>query len=67
MSTADVIRAEGRAEGRVEAVLRVLRVRGLAVTDEQRRRALGCTDLEVLARWHDRAVTAASAEDVFAG
>jgi hypothetical protein len=75
MSTADVIRAEGRAEGRVEgqaveraeAVLRVLRVRGLAVSDEQRQRALGCTDLEVLARWLDRAVTAASAEDVFAG
>ena len=71
MSTADVIRAEGRAEGqaveRAEAVLRVLRVRGLAVSDEQRRRALGCTDLEVLARWLDRAVTAASAEDVFAG
>ncbi len=75
MSTADVIRAEGRAEGRVEgqaveraeAVLRVLRVRGLAVSDEQRGRALACTDLEILARWLDRAEIAASAEDVFAG
>ena len=66
MSTADVIRAEGRAEGLAEAVLSVLRVRGLALSDDQRRRALGCTDLEVLARWLDRAVTVARAEDVFA-
>ena len=66
MSTADVIRAEGRAEGRVEAVLRVLRVRGLAVSEEQRRRALGCTDLEVIGRWLDRAEPVASADDVFA-
>jgi hypothetical protein len=71
MSTADLIRAEGRVEGRTveraEAVLRVLRVRGLAVSEEQRRQALGCTDLEILARWLDRAEIAASAEDVFAG
>jgi hypothetical protein len=82
MSTADVIRAEGRAEGRMEgraegrmegraealaeALLRVLRVRGLVASDEQRRRALGCADLEVLARWLDRAATAGSVDDVFA-
>ncbi len=66
MSTADVIRAEGRAEGLAEAVLRVLRVRGLAVSEEQRRRALGCTDLEVIGRWLDRAEPVASADDVFA-
>jgi predicted transposase YdaD len=59
-------RMEGRAEALAEALLRVLRVRGLVVSDEQRGRAVGCADLEVLARWLDRAATAGSVDDVFA-
>jgi hypothetical protein len=59
-------RDEGRVEDRAESVLEVLEVRGLSVTDEQRARILGCKDLEVPRGWHQRAVTAASTDDVFA-
>jgi hypothetical protein len=59
-------RAEGKAEGKAEAVLAVLETRGVAVNSETRARILACTDAETLARWLARAVTAASAEEVVA-
>ena len=55
--------AEGIAKGKAEAVLAVLRTRGLAVTDEQERRISTCQDAGSLSRWLVRAVTAASAEE----
>lgn len=55
--------AAGR--GRAEAVLEILRLRGLSVTEEQRERILGCKDLAVLGRWLARAVTAAATDEVF--
>lgn len=53
------------SEGRAGAVLRVLARRNVAVSDEQRERISACTDLETLDRWLDRAVTAASADELF--
>lgn len=55
---------EGRAEGEATAVLRVLARRGLVVSEEQRNRILSCTDLAVLETWLDRAVSAASIDEV---
>jgi predicted transposase/invertase (TIGR01784 family) len=59
-------RAEGEARGRAEAVLAVLEARGLPVSDRQRARVLGCTDLEQLERWVRRAVTVKAAAELFA-
>lgn len=59
------LRAEGRAEGLAESVLRVLDKRGVAVSDEQRARVEGSTDLAQLDVWLDRAVTATEASEVF--
>ena len=59
------LRAEGRAEGIADGVLRVLNKRGVAITDQQRARIAGCTDLDQLNEWLDRAVTVAQASDVF--
>ncbi|MFI0368529.1 hypothetical protein ACH35V_11645 [Actinomadura sp. 1N219] len=56
--------AKGKAEGVAGAVLRVLKKRGVAVTDEQRERIVGCTDVEQLDAWLDRAITAHKAADV---
>ena len=56
----------GRAEGMAKAILAVLGARGLAVDEAFRARILGCSDVAVLARWLDRAVSAASAEEVVA-
>jgi len=53
------------SEGRAGAVLRVLARRNVAVSDEQREQISACTDLETLDRWLDRAVTAASADELF--
>jgi hypothetical protein len=64
-----IARAEAKAEARGEAraVLEVLSARGLPTSDAVRTRILGCTDLTTLTRWVRRAVTAATADDVFAG
>ena len=64
-------RAEARSEGRAEAqandVLTVLRVRGIAVPDAAHERILAEKDLEQLKRWHEKAIVAASIDDVFDG
>jgi hypothetical protein len=56
---------EGKTEGKAEDILRVLKVRGLAVSDDIRERVTTCTDLDTLTAWFDRSLTAATAEDVF--
>ncbi len=63
-STWEDARDEGRKEGRAHAVLAVFRVRGLAVSDAVRERILAEQDVRKLERWLERAVVAASAEDV---
>jgi hypothetical protein len=58
---------KGKAEGEAQALLRVLDRRGLSISAEQRERVLACADLATLEAWLDRAVTAESTEEVFAG
>jgi hypothetical protein len=64
----EVARTEGRTEGRTEsqanAVLTVLRVRGITVSDAARARIMAQKDLPCLERWLERAITAASMADV---
>ena len=57
--------AKGQALGQAHAILRVLARRNIAVSDEQRERITACTDAEILDRWLDRAVTAASTDELF--
>jgi hypothetical protein len=56
--------AKGLARGRAEGVLRILAARGVAVGEEDRQRILSCTDLDMLDRWIDRAVSATSLSDL---
>ncbi len=60
-------RAEGEARGKAASLLAVLEARGLAPNEEQRRRILSTTDLDVLERWLRRAVVADSVDEMFAG
>ena len=53
------------AETQVQAVLTVLRVRGIAVPESARERILAEGDLERLERWHERAIVASSVGEVF--
>ena len=59
-------REEGRALGEATAVVTVLQTRGIALSGEQEKRILSCVDLDVLDRWIRKAVTVASADDLFA-
>jgi hypothetical protein len=58
--------AEGRAQGEADAVLRVLRARGLQVTAEQEARIRACTELPTLEAWLDRAVAVSSVDELLA-
>lgn len=57
--------AEGQAKGEAKAVLRVLRKRGIPVSDEAADRILECGDVDVLETWIDKAVTVSSLEELF--
>jgi hypothetical protein len=63
-------RAEGIAEGAMRAkaddVLKILDARQLKPTKDQRGQVTAATDLAQLDRWFDRALTAATAAEVFA-
>jgi hypothetical protein len=56
---------EGRAEGEAEAILLFLDARNLAVSDAERERITGCTDLKQLKKWVTRAATAEKTSDLF--
>lgn len=58
-------RAEGRVEGRAEMLLELLGLR-FAVPAVIRTRVEACGDAECIKMWFDRAVTAASLDEVFA-
>jgi hypothetical protein len=57
-------RDEGRAEGEAQALLTVLRARGVAVTDLARERILAEKDPQRLERWLEKAAVAASIAEV---
>ncbi|HSK00551.1 MAG TPA: hypothetical protein VK932_04895, partial [Kofleriaceae bacterium] len=60
----DEARAEGRIETQADAVLAVLRVRGIPVPIPVRKRIRAEKDLQQLKSWHAKAVVATSIEDV---
>lgn len=57
----------GEATGEAKAILRVLEVRGVGIPEDARERVSGCTDLDTLHRWLDRAVRAETVDDLFEG
>ncbi|MEV3870913.1 hypothetical protein [Streptomyces sp. NPDC049906] len=56
---------KGKGEGRAEALVDVLEMRGLTVTDEARERITGTTDAETLTAWLAKALTATTVDDLF--
>ncbi|MER8002762.1 hypothetical protein [Streptomyces sp. NPDC095613] len=57
--------AEGRASERAHSVVLVLEHRGIRVPESARERVMGCADLDILARWLDRAFSVSEAEELF--
>jgi len=64
-STWEKAKQIGKAEANAHAVLAVLRVRHIAVSDADRERILAEEDLKKLERWHERAIVATSIAEVF--
>jgi hypothetical protein len=65
-TTAKKLQAKGEAIGEAMSVLKFLAARRIPVSDEQKARILACTDLAVLDRWIEQAVSIASADQLFA-
>nr|WSY54297.1 hypothetical protein OG999_31975 [Streptomyces sp. NBC_00886] len=68
-SLAEEVREQGREEGvaqeRAATVLKLLRLRGIPVTDSVRDRVQACSDLDLLETWVERALHAENAEGLF--
>ncbi|MGR8008919.1 hypothetical protein [Streptomyces hypolithicus] len=58
--------ARGEAKGLAKSIVVLLTQRGIDVPDDTRDRITTCTDLDTLGTWFTRAVTATSAEELFA-
>jgi len=56
----------GKTEDRASLVLRALEKRGIPVSQDIHDRITSCTDLDTLTLWFDRALTATTAEELFA-
>jgi hypothetical protein len=52
-----------RSTLRAASLVELIEVRGMSLSDEQRVRILGCSDIARLRRWAARAVTAQSTTD----
>ena len=58
--------AQGVAKGKAEALLTIVTHRGLTLTAAQRRRIMGCTDVAMIERWLERALSASSGAELLA-
>ncbi|MCP2335465.1 hypothetical protein [Actinomadura rupiterrae] len=59
-------KAEGKAEGRRQSLIELLEARGVTLDDSRRELVASCDDPEQLGVWFRRAMTASSADEVFA-
>ncbi|HEU4577813.1 MAG TPA: Rpn family recombination-promoting nuclease/putative transposase [Polyangiaceae bacterium] len=55
---------KGEARGLAASVLRILERRGLALSEAQRQRVLGCQEIATLEAWFDRALEIASVDEL---
>ena len=53
------------AEGKAEMLLKLLDLKGIPLTDEERERVLGCHDVEQLDAWAARVLVAKTAGEIF--
>lgn len=60
------LEARGEARGRARILLRILSVRGIALSDQDRERIVGSSDLDQLETWAERALSATTSADLFA-
>jgi hypothetical protein len=57
----------GSVKTRIEDILRILTRRKISVSEEERATIEGCTDMDTLEAWFDRALVVNNVRDLFAG
>ena len=57
-------KAEGKAEGVASTLLKILAARGLQISSDQKAQIVGCTNLETLDAWTDRALGVATVDEL---
>lgn len=57
---------ESYLEGKTDGILQILEQRGIPIGAEARERITGCTDLDTINRWFNRAITVDNEQDLFA-
>ena len=65
-AVAEEAAAKATVQARSQDIVDILRLKDVAMSNEERERILACRDTEVLRRWFDRAVKASSIDEVFA-
>jgi hypothetical protein len=58
-------RAQDRAQGEAQMLLRIITTSGLDIPEHIRARVAECADIARLEAWADRAATATSLDDIF--
>ncbi|MBA3548657.1 MAG: hypothetical protein H0T76_19400 [Nannocystis sp.] len=58
-------KAEGKALGEAQLLLKLLRFKGFTVSPELTARVESCQDIDQLDRWAERVLTATSLDDIF--
>ena len=58
-------RSEGKIEGKIETLLRILEVRGVTLSGEERERVVATRDAAQVDAWLDRAVVCRDAAELF--
>jgi hypothetical protein len=57
--------AKGEAIGEAKLLRRIIETRGFSMTSRYQEMVEGCTDLEQIETWAERAVTAKTVDDIF--
>ena len=58
------LKAEGKAEGKREDLLKILKLRGLSCSQAQEAKVLQCNDLDQLERWLETSLRVSSVFDL---
>jgi predicted transposase/invertase (TIGR01784 family) len=69
VNAGEMLIEQGREQGRAalrSALIEILAARSVPISEMGRARIAACTDVELLAKWHHRAITATKEADVFA-
>lgn len=56
---------EGKTEGKAEMLLKLVELKGIALTADERERMLGCEDVDQLDAWAARVLVARTAAEIF--